>query len=130
LIIFSGFQIFYPLALAGTLFSMQGVLPFTPNLGRFFSVMLILAALLGATLIVCFNWALWSQRIVNCLAIDMTSDTRKPTMDHDDEGPNQEETRGKATLPRDLKRTFIPRGLRKAEMRRHGDLEGGPEGER
>jgi hypothetical protein len=129
LIIFSGFQIFYPLALAATLFSMQGVLPFTPNLARFFSVMLILAALVAATLIVCFNWALWFQRIVNCLTIDMTFDTRKPTMDHD-EGPNQEETRGKATLPRDLKRTFIPRGLRKAGMRPRGDLEGGPEGER
>jgi hypothetical protein len=59
--------VFFPLGLAATIFSTQGVLPFTPNLARFTGVLLILSVLVMATLVFLFNWASWIQPILKYL---------------------------------------------------------------
>jgi hypothetical protein len=51
-------------AVASSLFSMQGVLPFTPNLVHFAYVLLLLIILVAATLVVLFNWDACLQPIV------------------------------------------------------------------
>jgi hypothetical protein len=55
---------FIPLAVASNLFSMQGVLPFDPSLGRFTFVFVILVFLVIAPLVVHFNWESYLQPIL------------------------------------------------------------------
>jgi hypothetical protein len=119
--------VFYPLALAASLFSTQGVLPFKPNLAYFIYVLVILAALLVVTLIVCSNWTLWFQSIVNYLTVELTL---PKTIVENDEHLGGEETRDSNTSPRALKRTqqnLLSRRLRKADFCTPGDIEEGTE---
>lgn len=55
---------FFPLALAASLFSTTGVLPFTPNFARFTYVLVVLAVLAVAIPIILFNWASLVDRSV------------------------------------------------------------------
>jgi hypothetical protein len=61
-------QLYLPLALASNVFSTTpGVLPFTPNFGRFVLCFFLLGFLVVASILALFNWRSWIQRIVNCL---------------------------------------------------------------
>lgn len=52
-------QFFLPFLLASALFSTQGVLPFTPNIGKFIVSLIILAVLVIVTFVVLLNWESW-----------------------------------------------------------------------
>lgn len=100
------------------------MLPFTPNLAYFIYVLVILGALLGATLIVCFNWASWSQPFVKYLRAEL----RFPKMTTGiDDGPVQEDIHRAIASQITLKRSLLSRRLRKADFRTRGDLEEGTE---
>ena len=120
--LFSNIQVFYPLALAASLFSTEGVLPFTPTLASFTSVLVILTVLLGATLVVCSNWTLLFQPMANYLMDILT--LRKPGID-DTSGLEELPTREAPTSSIIMKRSFFPRGLRNSVFRTQGDLEEG-----
>lgn len=115
---FPNIQIFYPLVLAASLFSTQGVLPFTPNLAYFTYVVVILTVLVVATLVVLFNWDLWFQPIVDYVIALLISKIN-------DERPGGEEIRDASTTPKALKQSFLPRKLRNASLPTRWDLENG-----
>jgi hypothetical protein len=125
---FSKIQVFYPLVLATSLFSTQGVLPFTPNLAHFTYALFILAVLVVATLVALFNWDSWFQPIVdsaaavlNFLKAIIQQQGQKVKSDEDyDERPDVEEIRA-------LERRPFPMRYRNARACKQWDLEEGIE---
>lgn len=124
MVVLADFQVFYPLALAASLFSTQGVLPFKPNLPYFICVLVILAALIVATLIVCSNWTLWCQQIVSYLTVGFTC--RKTTVE-DDDRQDGEEIRHTTASPRAAKRSILRRVFRTPDSCTPRKLEEGTE---
>ena len=125
LIIFPNNQVFYPLVIAASLFSTQGVLPFTPNLVYFTYVLVILVILVAATLIVLFNWDSWFRPIVqqmtalNLQKVIIKLQGQKVKSDEDyDERLGGEGILDASTSSRTLKRRFFRRRSRKAARKR------------
>jgi hypothetical protein len=66
------FQLYLPLALASNMFSAQpGVLPFTPNFGRFVLCLFILGFLIVASIATLFKWELWRQLFISRLNLHL-----------------------------------------------------------
>lgn len=57
-------QLFIPIAVASSLFSIQGILPFAPSLAHFTYVSGILAICIVAALLAILNWSLWINQLV------------------------------------------------------------------
>jgi hypothetical protein len=114
------------LVLAASLFSTQGVLPFTPNLAYFTYVLVILAVLVVATLLALFNWDSWLRPFFEQMAAQLIS--QKPIIklegqnvkgDEDyDERLGEEGILDASTSSRALKRKFFRRRPRKAAHKR------------
>lgn len=84
--------------------------------------MIILGALVGATLIVCFNWVLWSQLVVNYLM--EVSALSKAIIDQGGRSIGGQRS-DVANSSRVLKQSLVRRGLRNPEVHQRGDLEEG-----
>jgi uncharacterized membrane protein len=59
------------LVLATSIFSTQGVLPFTPNFLIFICVLVVLIILVIATLVGLFNWDMWFQPALDYITTEL-----------------------------------------------------------
>jgi hypothetical protein len=112
--------VFFPLGLAATIFSTQGVLPFAPNLVRFTYVLFILSVLVVVTLVVLFNWGSWFQPIVERVMAELNF--RKGIIYYNERLVGEEI---RDASPRASKRRFDLGRPRKADLHKRWDLEKG-----
>jgi hypothetical protein len=125
---FSDIQVFYPLVLATSLFSTQGVLPFTPSFVHFTYALFILTVLVVATLVALFNWDSLFQLIVGSVmsaliffkAIIQQRGQRLESNEDYDERPDVEEIRVLEQRP-------FPMRHRNSRACKQWDLEEGKE---
>jgi len=97
-----------------------GVLPFTPSLKWFTYILIVLVALLVATLVVLFKWHSLTKPVVGLVEY-----VRKPTA-NDNEQPAGNEVRSDVSaLPLYSNWRICPWILRRGDIRTQEDLEGG-----
>src|SRR5690242_5514480 len=97
-----------------------GVLPFTPSIKWFAYILIVLVALLVATLVVLFKWHSLKKQVVG-----MVEHVRKPRA-NDNEQPAGNEVRSDVSaLPSYLSWRTCPWIVRRGDIRTQEDLEGG-----